>query len=76
MKSRKGRKTRSRFRAVLAGNRNKIQDIIDYENDGPIGTLLDFMPDNYLVCMGSIGLEPMKRSKVSNNLVSDLKNFF
>tara|TARA_Y100000310_G_scaffold205395_1_gene205741 strand:- start:1813 stop:1986 length:174 start_codon:yes stop_codon:yes gene_type:complete len=52
MNSRKGQKTRSRFRAVLAPNRKEIQDIIDYENGGPIGTLLDFMPSGYVVVYG------------------------
>jgi hypothetical protein len=76
MKAKKNRKVHSNFLATLAGNRDSVQDIIDKVNGGPTGTLLGFMPDNYLICMGSISLEPMKRSKVSKNSVSDLKEFF
>ena len=71
------RKVHSNFLVTLAGNRDSVQDIIDNVNGCPTGTLLGFMPDNYLVCMGSLALEPMKRSKKSNKTVpSDLKKFF
>ena len=76
MKAKKNRKVHSNFLATLAGNRDTVQDIIDKVNGGPTGTLLGFMPDNYLICMGSISLEPMKRSKKSNKSVSNLNDFF
>ena len=76
MKAKKNRKVHSNFLATLAGNRDSVQDIIDKVNGGPTGTLLGFMPDNYLICMGSISLEPMKRSKKLKKTVSNLDDFF